>query len=53
MVKEARLAARSSKVTAVASAGGEKKVKEKKEKSDEAVTFVNATPKGEKKGTRL
>jgi hypothetical protein len=47
--KEAKLAAKAANVTAVTRAG-EKKVKAEKEKKEEEISFVNTTPKGEKKG---
>ena len=57
MEKEAKLAAKLAKQTAVAAAtavtGGEKKVKEKKEKKEAEAAFVNTTPKGEKKGAPI
>jgi hypothetical protein len=47
--KEAKLAAKTTKVSA-ATAAGEKKVKVEKEKKDEEGAFVNITPPGQKKG---
>lgn len=50
--REAKLAAKTSKVAA-ATPAGEKKVKVEKEKKEEEPAFVNTTPKGEKKGDSL
>ena len=49
MEKEAKLAAKSAKVSAAPPAG-EKKAKAEKEKKQAEEEFVNTTPKGEKKG---
>jgi uncharacterized membrane protein YebE (DUF533 family) len=51
--KEAKLAAKAVKNAASAAVGvvaGEKKAKAEKKKEEEETPFVNATPKGEKKG---
>lgn len=50
--KEAKLAAKTSKVAAVAPAGG-KKTKAEKEKKEAEPEFVNTTVPGEKKGIWL
>lgn len=49
MEKEAKLAAKASKVTAN-TATGEKKAKAEREKKEEEPPYVNTTPKGQKKG---
>lgn len=49
MEKEAKLAAKTAKVTTNTNAG-EKKAKAEKEKKQVEAVFVNTTPPGEKKG---
>lgn len=49
MEKEARLAAKTAKVTATTNVA-EKKAKAEKEKKQADTAFVNTTPPGEKKG---
>ena len=49
MEKEAKLAAKTAKVTANTNVG-EKKTKGEKEKKQAEAAFVNTTPPGEKKG---
>lgn len=50
--KEAKLAAKAAKMTVAAAAppGADKKAKDKKDKKDEDLPFVNTTPPGHKKG---